>query len=325
MLRTLVIGGTLFIGRALVRRLLERGDDVVILHRGRGTPFGEAVREIRCDRNDVDAVRAALHGERFDVVFDNVYDFERGTTAAHVEAAARAGAGGLRRYVFMSSIAAYGGGLDHDEEDALASPDHPNDYARNKAESERALFRMHAGSGFPAATLRPAFVYGPHNPMYRETFFWDLLRSGRPVVIPEDGERLMQFAHVEDVALAAILAAENDGASGRAYNVAGEPLSQVAYVRALARAAGTEPTLVHVPRERIEAVGGSLFRPNLYFGEYYDLPSLTVRTERVRRELGLEPTPLDDGLRETFLSYQATSAGAEPDFAWFDRLIASTR
>ena len=77
--------------------------------------------------------------------------------------------------------------------------------------------------------------------------------------------------------------------------------------------------------KRIEAAGGSLFRPNLYFGEYYDLPSLTVRTERVRRELGLEPTPLDEGLRETFLSYQATSAGAEPDFAWYDRLIASMR
>ena len=120
--RTLVIGGTLFIGRALVARLLERGDEVVILHRGRGTPFGDAVREIRCDRNDARAVEAALRGERFDVVIDNVYDWERGTTAAQVEAAARACADGLRRYVFTSSIAAYGSGVDRDEDSHDPAP-----------------------------------------------------------------------------------------------------------------------------------------------------------------------------------------------------------
>jgi UDP-glucose 4-epimerase len=40
MARAPVIGGTLFIGRALVDQLLARGDDVVIMHRGKGTPFG---------------------------------------------------------------------------------------------------------------------------------------------------------------------------------------------------------------------------------------------------------------------------------------------
>ena len=63
MARALVIGGTLFMGRALVDQLLERGDDVVIMHRGRGTPFGSRVGEIQCDRNDTAAVRA-LAGTR---------------------------------------------------------------------------------------------------------------------------------------------------------------------------------------------------------------------------------------------------------------------
>jgi nucleoside-diphosphate-sugar epimerase len=76
-----VIGGTLFIGRALVEQLLERADDVVIMHRGTGTPFGTRVSEIQCDRNDVASVRAALTDRRFDVVYDNVYDWQRGTTA----------------------------------------------------------------------------------------------------------------------------------------------------------------------------------------------------------------------------------------------------
>ena len=56
MARALVIGGTLFIGRSLVDQLLERGDDVTIMHRGHGTPYGSRVRELGCDRNDIDAV-----------------------------------------------------------------------------------------------------------------------------------------------------------------------------------------------------------------------------------------------------------------------------
>ena len=115
MARALVIGGTLFIGRALVDRLLERGDEVTIMHRGSGTPYGDRVSEIRCDRNDVAAVRAALDAASFDVVYDNVYDWERGTTAEQVIAAARA-ARGVSRYVFMSSIAVYPDDGEYDED-----------------------------------------------------------------------------------------------------------------------------------------------------------------------------------------------------------------
>ena len=86
----LVIGGTLFLGRELVRQLLERGRKVVILHRGKHNPFAGAVDEIICDRNDVDGIHDALAGREFDAVFDNVYDWGRGTTGAQVEAAARA-------------------------------------------------------------------------------------------------------------------------------------------------------------------------------------------------------------------------------------------
>src|SRR5688572_32718981 len=93
--RVLVIGGTLFIGRALVRRLLERGDDVTIMHRGSGTPYGNRVQEIRGDRNDVRGVRSVLKDRKFDGVYYNVYDFERGTSAEQVIAAAEAIADGL--------------------------------------------------------------------------------------------------------------------------------------------------------------------------------------------------------------------------------------
>ena len=112
----------------------------------------------------------------------------------------------------MSSVAAYGDGLNHHEGDALAPDDHADPYVRNKAMSERALFRLHQRIGLPVVTLRPPFIYGPDNPFYREAFFWDRLRAGRPIIIPGDGRRLMQFVYVKDLVQAA---AARHGRAGR--------------------------------------------------------------------------------------------------------------
>jgi nucleoside-diphosphate-sugar epimerase len=323
MARALVIGGTLFIGRALVEQLLERGDDVVIMHRGRGTPFGTRVSEILCDRNDVASVRAALTDRRFDVVYDNVYDWERGTTADQVTAAAAAVSPGLRRYVFTSSMAVYPSGGPHDEADPLVTAGHPNAYGVHKAESERALFEMHRREGLRVATLRPAFIYGPYNPFDREAFFWDRFRAGRPIIIPEDGSRPLQWVHVRDVARAAVRAATEDAAIGHAYNLANDPpISQIDYIRVLAAIAGKPAHLVSVPRETIERMGGRLLEPPLYFGVFLDIPPIVVRNDRLRNELGVEPIALEDGLRETFEWYERQQR-PQADFTWEDRVLAA--
>ena len=322
MSRVLVIGGTAFIGPALVERLLERGDQVVVLHRRRGTRFGDRVSEIQCDRNDPAGVRSALAGQSFDVVYDNVYDWQRGTTAEQVVASVQAAGPGLRRYVFTSSVAVYPPGLDHDEEDALVPAERPEPYARHKAETERALFRVHREQGIGVTTLRPAFIYGPENPFERESFFWDRILSGRSIVIPGDGARPMQFVLASDVARAAVMAAERQEAIGQAFNLGCvPPLTQVEFVRALAGAAGREARLVHVPRERIQAAGGQLLEAPLYFGAYLDLPPKTVRMERAVSVLGFAPTPLTAGLEATFAWY-GRQARPRPDFSWEDRLLA---
>jgi 2'-hydroxyisoflavone reductase len=323
MARVLVIGGTLFIGRTLVERLLDRGDDVVIMHRGRGTPFGDRVGEIQCDRNDAAAVRRLLAGNRFDVVYDNVFDWERGTTGEQVAAAAIAAADGLTRYVFTSSIAVYPPGGEYTEDAELVPPDFPNAYGAQKADSERALFALGRERGIPVTTLRPAFVYGPYNPFEREAFFWDRLRAGRPVIIPGDGRTTMQWAYAEDVVRAAMRAAGSDAAVGRAYNLANwPPITQVEFVRLLARVAGTEADLVHVPRERIQQLGGNVFTPPYYFGAYLDIPPITVRSDRVRAELGMELTTLEEGLRETYRWYEGQERSG-PDYSWEDEALAT--
>ena len=325
-MRILVIGGTLFIGKLLVKRLLEAGHQVTLLHRKAENPFGPGVADAVADRNDASAIKSALAGRRFDAVFDIAYDWQRGTTARQVEATARAIPGDLARYVFMSSAGAYGEGLNHDEDDPLAPATHPSDYVRNKAESERALFRLHREAGLPAVTFRPPFVYGPGNAFYRESFFWDRLRAGRPVIVPGDGSRLMQFVYVNDLVAASLAALENPAAPGRAYNIGHEtPLTHIQAVNAFAAACGKPAEIVRVRREIIQQHGGHVFREPMYFGEYYDLPPITEKISRVQRELGVTVTPFANGLAETFQWYAAQAPRRNLDFTFEDNLIRAAR
>ncbi len=326
-MRVLVIGGTLFIGKLLVKRLLAEGHEVTVLHRKKENPFGRKVRNVEADRNDAVAVRAALSGLRFDAVYDIAYDLERGTTGAQVGATAQAIPGDITRYIFMSSVSAYGDGLNHAEDDPLASDIHHEAYVRNKAGGERELFRLWHESRFPVVTMRPPFVYGSENPFYRETFFWDRLRNDRPIIIPGDGNRLMQFCYVNDLVEACFGALTRHTAPGRAFNIADEkPLTQVEVVTEMAKAMGKTPTLVRVPRELIHRNGGNAMVPPYYFGQYLDLPPITEAIGRVKRVLNLSLTPFAIGLKDTLKWYQRQPGFKKKvDFSFEDKLIKAAK
>ncbi len=319
----LVIGGTGYIGRVLVAELLKAGHSVTVLHRGATHELGRRVKGLQADRNSAQSIKTALAGKSFEVVFDNVYDWDRGTTASHVEATARAAGDNLHRYIFMSSVAAYGDGLNHHEGDALAPDDAPDLYVRNKAMSERALFRLHQRIGLPVVTLRPPYVYGPGNRMYREAFFWDRLRLGRVVIIPGDGRRLMQFIYVRDLVLAGIKAMEEPNAVGHAFNIANaRPLAQSEVVEAFAKAAKKPAKLVRIPREYILRAGGHPMGPKLYFGFYYDMPPITQVTAKAQRVLKFKTTDFDTGLKETYKWYLKSNGFSKPDYGFEDALLA---
>jgi 2'-hydroxyisoflavone reductase len=322
-MKVLVIGGTLFIGRQLVKEICKAGHDVAVLHRNPDHWHPRRVENLLADRNDPEAVRQALAGRRFDIVYDNVYDFERGTTAAQVEATVRACGDRLSRYIFMSSVAAYGDGLNHYEGDALAPDNHPEPYVRNKAMTERMLFRLHQKQGLPVVTFRPPYVYGPGNPFYREAFFWDRLRLGRPIIVPGDGHRLMQFVHVKDLVQAMVRAMEVPNAGGEAFNIGdSRPLTQAELVQALAAAAGKTANIVRIPRETILQSGGNPMGEPAYFGIYFDMPPITEKMGKVTRVLGVRPTPFETGLKETWRWYLRNHKAQHQDFSFEDRLLA---
>jgi nucleoside-diphosphate-sugar epimerase len=323
-MRILAIGGTLFIGRETVQRLLKRGHDVTVLHRHDKHDLGPQVHNVKADRADLDRVAQILRDGRFDAIFDFVYDWENGTFAEQVEASARACGDQLKRYVFISSIAAYGSGVDRRESDPLVPDNYANRYAADKASSERVLFELHKDSGFPVTTFRPPFVHGPRQPFYREQFFWDRMRDGRPIILPDGGESPIQWVFVGDLAEAMVRAMEVPEAAGEAFNIAHtERHTQRSFIEMLGRVAGMTPTFVSIPREEIKAAGGNPVTGNLYFGEYLDMPVHTSVIEKAPRMLGVTPTRMEDAFAAGYAWYQ-TQPRRTIDYTFEDRLLPRT-
>ena len=322
-MKVLVIGGTAFTGKFLVPLLVKAGHDVSVLHRRNRHEFGKKVANLQADRNDFASMKKVLTGQRFEVVYDNAYDWEHGTAARNVEDTLRLLDDRLTRYIFMSSVAAYGDGLNHHEADALAPDDHPDAYVRNKAMTERMLFRMYHRHRLPVVTLRPPFIYGPNNPFYREQFFWDRLRAGRPLILPGDGRRLMQFVYVKDLVNVMVRVLDDPQALGQAFNVANpRPVTQEEMLEALAGAAKKKLEIVRLARRQIAQAGGTAMGPKLYFGFYYDIPAITLVVSKAQRMLKFKPVDFLAGLRETYRWYLRHHKRGKIDYSFEDELMS---
>lgn len=314
-MHVLVIGGTEFISLHLVRALLRDGHRVAVLNRGRQPgrlPAG--VRTIVCDRKDHAALRAELAGERTDALVDIAY---APTTGEDIEALLDALDGRVGHALFVST------GRVHDH--ALPIPYHEDtprnlywgEYAKHKIAGEDAYMRRHRERGLGVTIVRPTHVYGPMNTRNNETFFFDRLVRGRPVVVPGAGGWLRQFGHVEDLADAMAQMLGVPAAFGQAYNVTGEEaITQVGFVELIADVIKRPLTLVHVetpPGDKPIAFGQNLV---------YDCHAVYTTT-KIRAELGIRPRhTLAAGLAQTFDWYSREGLDRrEVDFSAEDALL----
>jgi len=312
-MRVLVIGGTEFVSLHLVRALIRDGHEVVVLNRGRRRerlPAG--VRTIVCDRTDHAALRATLAGERVDALVDVTY---APTTGADVEAALEALAGRLGHALLVSTGRVYDHSLPIPYSEDTPRGLYWGEYAKNKIDGEDVLMRWHRARGLPVTILRPTHVYGPLNTRNNETFVFDRLVRGRPILVPGAGGWLRQLGHVEDLAdaIATMLGAPT--AFGQAYNVTGEEaVTQVGLVELIADVIKRPLTLVHIETRR-----GATPVP-LGQNLVYDCHAVYTTT-KVRRELGIRPRyTLAAGLAQTFEWYLREGLDRrEIDFAAEDR------
>ena len=158
-------------------------------------------------------------------------------------------------------------------------------------------------------------MFGPLNTRNNETFFFDRLVRGRPVLVPGNGGWLRQFGHVEDLADAMAAMLGDRRAFGRAYNVSGEEaITQVGFVELIGEVLGRPVTL--------ESAAKPPFGQNLV----YDCHAVYTTT-RLRAELGIRPRyTLASGLAQTFEWYRREGLDRrDVDFAQEDALLAAAR
>lgn len=194
-MKILVLGGTVFLGRAIVTAALARGHEVTLFNRGRRDPglFPE-VEKLRGDR---DGDLEALRGRAFDVVFD-----PSAFRPEQVQAVAGILGGSVGHYLLISSISvfrAFPPGRAFDEDAPLAEGH--EGYGALKARCEEALVEARAeGLRDRVAIVRPGLIVGPHDPTDRFTYWPGRVAAGGRVLAPGRAERPIQLVDVRDLA-----------------------------------------------------------------------------------------------------------------------------
>jgi len=291
-MRALVLGGTEFIGVHLVRALTRAGHEVAVFNRGRRNErLPDGVKTIVGDRKDHALMKRVLAGVRADALVDVTY---APTTGEDVEAVLDALEGRVGHALFVSTCRVYDHALPIPYDEATPRSLYWGEYAKHKIAGEDAVLRRHRERGWPVTIVRPTHVYGPMNTRNNETFFFDRLLRGRPVLLPGDGRWLRQFGHVEDLADAMVALLGRREAFGEAYNVTGEEaVTQAGFVELIADVIKRPVELVPVTA----APGG----PAVPFGQNLAYDCHAVHTTAKVRALGVRPAyTLAAGVAQTF-------------------------
>ena len=312
-MRFLLIGGNGFIGRFVAAQLMRQHHAVMVFHRGT-KPAPAGAKELRGDRNQLTASAPELKRFAPDVVIDLTI-----SSAPQAQELMNIFRGATQRVVMLSSIDVYRAvGISHGtesgplqelpltEESELRRTLHlyppeslqilrktfgwvTDDYDKIPAElvvmNDREL---------PGTVLRLPMVYGPGDPLHR---FYPLAKriadKRRHIIFPETlAAWHSPRGYVENVAAAIALAATDERAARRIYNVCEQPsFSELEWARKIASAMLWDGDFVVLPVARTPQ---HLLRPGNAAQHW------TASSARIRQELGYqEPVPVEDAIRRT--------------------------
>ncbi len=293
-MQVLVIGGSRFIGLAVVQRLLMDGHRITLLNRGRTEdPFGTRVSRVIGDRSDPQTLQRAVGRREFEVVVDVVAFREEDTQAAIERLSGKIG-----HLIHISTASVY---LIRDrllcpfrEEDVtgrLAPKTEGGSsswtYAYHKRRCELALAHAWENEQFPFTTLRLPMVVGPRDYTGRAQTYLERLLDGGPLILPDGGLNSWGFLWVNDVAETIAANLMNTNTFGRAYNLAQrEIVSLKQFVETAAGFLGLRPSLASVPQEWLNRINlGTAFSP------YTHDHDIVLDIQAAQRDLLFEPTP----------------------------------
>ena len=185
--KILVTGGTVFVSKYVAEYFVKKGYDVYVLNRNTHEQCA-GVTLIEADRNQLGD---ALKGYHFDSVLDITSYTEK--DAENLLDALES----FDDYVFISSSAVY---PEYEtqpftEKTTVGENKFWGSYGTDKIAAEEMLAKRVPN----AYILRPPYLYGPMNNVYREAFVFDCAMAERKFYLPEDGKLKLQFFHVKDL------------------------------------------------------------------------------------------------------------------------------
>jgi nucleoside-diphosphate-sugar epimerase len=251
-MKVLFIGGTGIISSASSRLALDRGIELYLLNRGQSVrPVPDGARILRGDGRDPQSARAALGDLSFDAVVDWI-----AFTPDHVEVDLNLFRGRTRQYLFISSASAYQtppASLPVTESTVLDNPFW--EYSQNKLACEERLVRAYREEKYPITIVRPSHTYDRTLlPIDGGWTAVDRMLRGQKVIVHGDGTSLWTLTHHADFARGLVGLLGNSHAIGEAVHITSDEwLSWNQIFEIIARAAGTEARIAHVPSDLIAA------------------------------------------------------------------------
>ena len=232
-MKILVTGGTVFVSRFAAEYFVKAGHEVCVLNRNT-KPQVDGVQLIECDRHDIGG---QLKNLRFDTVIDVT------AYAAEDVNLLLDGLADFDNYFLISSSAVYPETLEipFKVRDMCGANAFWGAYGTNKIAAENALLKRVPN----AYILRPPYLYGEYNNIYREAFVFDCAERNAPFYLPKDGSMPLQFFHVEDLCrfIEMLIALRPEQ---RIYNVGNAPVTVKEWVEACYAAVGKTPEFISV-------------------------------------------------------------------------------
>ena len=298
----LVTGANGFVGAAVVRALVERGEPVRALVRPGSNTInldGLPVEIARGDITDPGSLRRAASGcaavfhvaadyRLFAPDEDAMYRTNVDGSVNVVECAAAAGVG---RMVYTSSVAVLGINRDStpaDETTPATLADMIGPYKRSKFLAEAAVRERASELGFAVVTVNPSTPIGPGD--FRPTPTGRIIVEAALGRMPAYVDTGLNIVHVDDVARGH-LQARDAGKPGERYILGGADLSLKEILAMVAARSGRKPPSVRLPRAAV-----------------YPIALISETLARIR---GTEPRVTLDGLRMSKQHMYFTSLKAE--------------
>jgi 2'-hydroxyisoflavone reductase len=311
--RILILGGTGFLGPAIVEAALARGHQVTLFNRGKTRPGLFPTLEKRLGDRDPKKGTGldSLKTGEWDAVFDDSGYYPRTVTASAELLSAR-----IKQYVYISSISCYRepnpvGGT---EDAPLATLADPNVEEMGKSYENygglKALCEQAAQRALPGRTtiVRPGFIVGPDDPTGRFTYWPVRFDRGGEIAVPGNPSDPIQIIDVRDLASWLVLVAEQ-GTTGT-FNACGpdKPMEWGRVIAACKVATPTPGTVVWVPAETVEKSDVSF---PIWAPATGDSKGFHTWSNRRALAAGLHFRPVEETVRDTLAWYRAQTKEAD--------------